>query len=398
MNNLRKDLRVLETLGIKPNYTQLAKIHGCDPRTVKKYNEGYEGKAKTRNKTSCLDKYIDEITEKINLPGATVYGTYKYFLDIDKNIKSYQNFNSFVNRKKLKITKDSKAIHPRFETPFGEQLQFDWKENIKMISKNGTQFEFNVFSATLSASRLHVFLYSKTKLREDVERCLIDTFKYICGVPKHILTDNMSSIVNTSSKKFVTEFTHFCKDMGTISKNCKVRSPQTKGKVESSNRFMSWLIPYNHEFETEQDIINILDKITKQVNIKVNDSIGTSPLMLYNKEKEYLLPLPSNDILDSYVNDTKTTTVSNGFLVYFRGNQYSVPPKFINKKVQLKELDNKLYIYYTKDLIALHDICDKKINYDKTHYIEGFNSILKDNEDAEKKALDNLRIMDSFST
>lgn len=30
---------------------------------------------------------------------------------------------------------------------------------------------------------------------------------------------------------------------------CKVRKPETKGKVESSNRFMQWLLPYDGKFE-----------------------------------------------------------------------------------------------------------------------------------------------------
>lgn len=44
-----------------------------------------------------------------------------------------------------------------------------------MISKHGELFEFNIFSTTLGYSRLHNFIYSKTKTREDVERCLMTT-------------------------------------------------------------------------------------------------------------------------------------------------------------------------------------------------------------------------------
>lgn len=108
-----------------------------------------------------------------------------------------------------------------------------------MENKYGEIFEFNIFSAILSASRFHSFVYSKTKTREDVERCLIQTFKHIQGMPEEILTDNMSSIVNTNTKKFVKEFKMFCNDIGVIPKKCKVKKPMTKGKVESQNRFMS---------------------------------------------------------------------------------------------------------------------------------------------------------------
>lgn len=103
-----------------------------------------------------------------------------------------------------------------------------------MISKHGELFEFNIFSATLSWSRLHIFVYSVNKTRADVERCLIHVFKYIGGVPKELLTDNMKSVVDISTKagkttkRINSEFNQFIKDMGTTIKTCKARSPETK--------------------------------------------------------------------------------------------------------------------------------------------------------------------------
>ena len=77
----------------------------------------------------------------------------------------------------------------------------------------------------------------------------------------------------------------------------------TKGKVESQNRFMSWLIPYNNEFETEEDLINIIENINRKINQEVNETTGCTPIFLYSKEKEYLNPLPNKELLDSYEND-----------------------------------------------------------------------------------------------
>ncbi len=85
----------------------------------------------------------------------------------------------------------------------GLQLQFDWKEDIIMTNKYGKIFEFNIFSSILSASGFHIFKYSKTKTRQDVERCLIETFEYVGSIPKEVLTDNMNSIVNHTTKRFV---------------------------------------------------------------------------------------------------------------------------------------------------------------------------------------------------
>lgn len=65
--------------------------------------------------------------------------------------------------------------------------------NNLQISKHGELYEFNIFSATLSWSRLHIFIYSINKTKADVERCLMHVFKYIGGIPKELLTDNMKS-------------------------------------------------------------------------------------------------------------------------------------------------------------------------------------------------------------
>ena len=235
MEEVKGELKIMETLGIKPNYSELSRKYGIDRRTIKKYHLGYEGKPKNKNKESKLDKYKNEIITKINLNGATIKGTYKYFENKYKDIGSYSNFKTYIRKHNL-IDKKNKEIHPRYETQIGQQLQFDCKEDIKMISKYGELFEFNIFSATLSWSRLHIFVYSVTKTRADVERCLIQVFKYIGGVPHELLTDNMKSIVDIITenrktfKKINPEFKQFLKDMRTTIKTCKIKSPETKRK------------------------------------------------------------------------------------------------------------------------------------------------------------------------
>ena len=101
INKLKQELLVMDTLEIKPNYSELSRKYGIDRRTVKKYHEGYEGKSLTRNKGSILDKYKDEIKEKLELSGATINGTYQYFLK-KENIGTYSNFYKYVPKQKLK--------------------------------------------------------------------------------------------------------------------------------------------------------------------------------------------------------------------------------------------------------------------------------------------------------
>lgn len=399
LEKMKGQLEIMKTLGIKPNFSELERNFEINRHTIKKYYDGYEGKKKIRNKSSKLDKYYDEIKSKINLIGITQKGLYEYLYEKDNKIGTYSNFKKYLTKHNLKPNKSQK-VHLRYETDPGDQLQFDWKEDIRMISKHGEIFEFNVFSATLGYSRMHNFVYSKTKTREDVERCLITTFKYFSGVPKHLLTDNMRAVVDIkgTKRKINPEFNQFAKDMGADIKLCKPRSPETKGKDETANKFMSWLIPYNNEFENEEELIQIIENIRNKVNSTVHQTTNVPPILLFQKEKEYLLPLPSNKVMLSYLESMEKTKVYPDSLIYYKGKKYSVSPKYINQYVQVKQTDNILYIYHNKQLIATHEINLKLINYAKEHYVEGLEITMpyKEKGEIERYANDNLKRLDKL--
>ena len=399
MKNLKGAKICLDTYDLKPNYSELGRIYGVDRRTAKKRYEGILNKEK-RVKTSKLDKYHDVIKEKLNIPCTNMKSVYKYIqMNIDNDIGSYSNFRKYVNKHDDLIKARDNTAHVLFETDYGIQLQFDWKGPIKLHTRDGTLIEFYIFSTTLGASRFHTFIYSTFMTRESVERCLIETFEIIGGVTKECLTDNMSSIINYSQHDFTTEFKQFSKDMGFIPKHCKKESPETKGKDESCNRFMSWLYPYDYEFNTEEELIEIVKRLNKEINKEVNQSTNMPPISLFQEEKEYLQPLPKQIIIDKYLNNLIPVKVQNTMLIYYKGCKYSVPKKYINQTVKVKEFDNKLFIYYNKELIATHDISNKKINYREKDYKEGLSSTLyyKEQEEIDELAKHNLELLEKIT-
>lgn len=399
ISELRKEFTVLETFELKPNFTYLGNKYNLDPRTVKKYYKGYNGKSTTRVKPSSLDEYSEIIKEKLSYNGIKISSIY-FFLKNEKGYNgSYSGLTYYIRKHPEMRPSVKNNSHVRYETAAGEQLQFDWVESITMVNKYGEVFEFNIFSAELSYSRMHYFNYSKYKTREDVLNNLVLTFKFYDGVTESVLTDNMSSIVNTTDKKFCKEFKAFAKDMGIIEKKCKVRHPFTKGKVEVRNKFIKWLIPYNFEFETEEDLIQIIKKINIEVNNRINDTTNMKPVLLYQKEKEYLKPLPSNQILEHYMNLSISVKVQNTMLITYKGCQYSVPKKYINKTLKIKEIDNKLYVYNNTELVVTHEINNKKINYKEEHYIEGLRNSMTNNseEEIENLAKKNLELFEQLT-
>lgn len=92
--NLEGELTIMDSMGIKPNYAQLGRKYGLDWRTVKKYHEGYEGKPKTRKKPSKLDKYKQEILDKLSIKRTTMKSVYEFLVGKHglSEVGTYSNF------------------------------------------------------------------------------------------------------------------------------------------------------------------------------------------------------------------------------------------------------------------------------------------------------------------
>ena len=359
--NLIGTLNILKTMKMMPNFSELARTFGKDRHTIKKMYDGKEVKIK-KKKPSELDPYKDEIVEILSHPGVKVKAAYWYFKN-EKNIKcSYDNFKSYVNKFKLFEQAKTFTPHPLFETDPGKQLQVDWVESIKITTIEGEIIKFNLFSATLGYSRFHYFEYTEFKSEFDFKRCLIHFFKKIGGTTKEVLTDNMSAIVNIkeAKKQIHPSIIQFFKDLGVRLRLCQIRTPQTKGKDEVSNKFAQWLNAYQGKIKDKNHLLKLIDKLNIDINKQKNTRTNIPPILLFKKEKEYLSPLPNSELLDSYEDEMRSCKVPSTFLIEYKGAKYSVPPYLINKTVKYKEVKEKLYIYYQNDLVSEHQI-NKKI-------------------------------------
>ena len=392
-----EQLKILKENNLKPNYAQLARVYNCDYRTVKKYNEGYIGKTNTRIKKSIYDNYKEIIKNKLSLKGSNIKAVHEYLKENFDNINSYSNFRKYVIKEDLLKNKGGNKF-VRYETRQAKQAQVDWKEDITLRTINGEFITFNVFTYKLSYSRIVYYEFRLTKTREDVFECLINAFINTGGVPKEILFDNMRSIVDIEgkSRKINNKVREFSKDFGFNIRLCRPYKAQTKGKVESANKFINWLIPYNNEIKNEDDIINILKKLTIKVNSQINETTKVTPYFLFQKEKEYLLPIPNKTIIESYKKQVFKYKVHKDSLINYKGKKYSVPYKYINQFVTLKQSDNNLHIYYNTQLIVIHEINEKNINYKDEHYKQLLSFCIKDESKIEEITKENLSVYDQL--
>lgn len=396
--NIFGELTIMKQLDMKPNFSELSRKYGIDRHTIKKYyKEGGKIIKRRKEKFSKYDLYADEISKTINKPGVNIKATFEFLKDKYPELDwNYNGLKDFINRHQLKDSNNLKA-HVRFETGPGEELQVDWKESLKLHNRTGNEYLFNIFSATLSYSREHLFVYSLTRTTEDFIRCLIDVLKRT-GLPKRILTDNMGAIVSirNGSKHKHPKIVAFEKDIGIKIKLCKPRSPETKGKDESANRFINWVKPYDYEFDNESELIQIIQRIESKCNQEINKTTGMPPIALFTKEKEYLSDIPNKLLLESYLQDVYEAVVPSTMLVSYKGKGYSVPINYINKKVKMYPIDNELYIYFKDELITTHTIGNLSFNYKEEHYIQGLATHFDNGNEIEtvaKKNLERLRTL-----
>ena len=104
-------------------------------------------------------------------------------------------------------------------------------------------------------------------------------------------------------------------------------------------------------------------------------------------------------IISNYLNLNIPVKVSNASLIYYKGAQYSVPPKYINKTLKIKVDNNKLYIYDSTKLIQIHNLTNQPINYDDSDYKALLASSMpyKDEEEINILAKKNLELFDKLT-
>lgn len=398
LNMLKADLTVLDKLEIKPNFADLARKYKMDYRTVKKYYEGYEGKPKNRKTKSKLDPYASIIEEKLSISRISHKGVYRMLLSKygEKKIGSYTNFMCYCKKNKLSPGRISSG-NPKYETEPGDLAEVDWKESIKLYNRSGEFFEVNIFHIVLKFSRYSYIELTLSKEQNVLLRVLINSFRFFRGVPKRLLFDNMSTvaIVGGKKKKIQPRIVQFSKDFGFEARLCRARSPETKGTNEARNKILDTVRAYDHEFDTYEELSDIVAQLNSSMNISRCAGTNISPVLLYYKEKEYLHPMPRREIVESYLEPAKVK-VANTQLIYYKGCQYSVDRSLINEYVQPEEFNGKLYLYYKGKCIASHNLTSNPINYASEHYTQLMGHKVKQ-EDIESTVSRNLEIMNQLN-
>lgn len=400
---MRKDIyermQMMKQDGTKPNYAEIARRWNCDYRTVKRYFEEDVVPKRKTTKPSKLDPYRQIIQDKVEMgcTGASIY----HFI----RRKGFDGKETIVRDyvRSIRVEREQKATI-RFETTPGLQAQVDWKEEMKLINRNGEVFEINIFLMLLGYSRTKYIELTLNRNQDTLMMAMINGFRYFQGIPKEIIFDNMKTVVDQSKTNYqdavINEtFYQFSKDMGFEVWSCRAYRPQTKGKVEALAKLMNRLEPYNNEFDTLEELEEIVRDVMSDINNDRSYATNERPLVLLEKEKEYLSPLPNQELINNYFTKPITRIVTKESMVTYMNNKYSLDTKYIGKSVVLEVSDDTLRILSGRQVIATHKLSRQKFNYRKEHMVSILKSDamrFKKDEEIEDFAKRQMELYDKF--
>ena len=170
---MRKDIlnSIIQMKGVKNliNKSEIARRFNCSINTVNKYLNIQENNKTPRKYSSKLDDFKGIVIEKVDDYSANGRSIFNFIKD--KGFTgSYGTVSKFI--KEHKQEEQNKATM-RFETTPGFQAQVDWKENFKIINKDGKEFEINIFLMILGYSRYKYIELTLDKTQDTLFECII---------------------------------------------------------------------------------------------------------------------------------------------------------------------------------------------------------------------------------
>src|ERR1035441_260084 len=97
------------------------------------------------------------------------------------------------------------------------------------------------FALTLCYSRMRYLEFTQRQDIHHLQNCMVHAFQYFEGVTERVLTDRMKTVLSDETAgelHFNTKFLQFAAYYGFVPQVCRPYRPETKGKIESTIRFV----------------------------------------------------------------------------------------------------------------------------------------------------------------
>lgn len=136
-----------------------------------------------------------------------------------------------------------------------------------------------------------------------------------------------------SSEKVNNKFQQFADDYGFKVRLCIAVRSNIKAKIEAPMKLLDEIRGYNSTLDFEE-LNELVSKLNNRINSTCHTPTGKIPIL--HLEKDFLFELPTEQIRNRYSIITTSVKVNCQSIIFYKPNQYSVPPEYIGKKLQNK--------------------------------------------------------------
>lgn len=345
-------LRVQELAVEGKSLREIARMTGFSRNTVRKYlRDGLSREPRPRpRRGSKLDAYKPTIDDwmKSGLFNCQVMLARLRELGYTGGVSTLKNYvQRFRPPKRQRATL-------RYETPPGEQAQLDWGI-CEYVDERGQRRKLPVFVMILGYSRASYIEFTRRCDLHSFLRCFVHALQHFGGVPKVALTDRMKTVVlgtnDDGGPHWHPAFQDFALSLGLTPKLCRVRRPQTKGKVERAVRFVKENFWVARQFTDLADLNRQALAWCDEIDQRIHGTTGQRPCDLLPQED--LLPLPPPERLAQFMREERKVSM-DGF-VSLDGVSYGVPWPYSGRVVTVRQLRDQIEIWSEGTRIAVHE-------------------------------------------
>ncbi|EQB85818.1 transposase [Clostridium punense] len=195
----------------------------------------------------------------------------------------------------------SKRASQRFETPPGDQAQFDWGEYEVYIDSRKTKIY--CFTMVLSYSRKKAAVCSLSVNAAAIYEAIQDLFIELGGVTKELLIDNPKALVLSHKKGEEVIFNANALKLVTYIKTelnaCLPLRPRTKGKIEKPNQYIEEQFIKGISFSNMEELNFEIKHFMRNWNMKTHGTTRRVPKDMFEDEKPLLTKLKDKLIMNS---------------------------------------------------------------------------------------------------